>query len=171
MPSRRKTRRSPRQPPRLVPCDFWGIAQASSKIVNLSDLSMPSTRAMRPYKATISAAVVSQSQNPGFQFSIHGPSDTDNITVSRNIVLGSTARSITAFAPRMTDFGDYPAENTPVITMFFPGYYNGTITFSGTVWFQIAPHRVMSKVALTRLFDPDSRDPGDDLSGGYVLAN
>jgi len=157
---RRKGRRLRRRiflPPNTIAFDFAGVASAASKSITPDDLELKLTRAMRPVRATCSVAITGATQLPAFYISIYGTHDKDILTVSRNVVVGSTARTITVNVPRATDFGDYPsAGNTQVIMLSFPNYYNGTITYSGTLWVQFAPHKVASKVALVK--EPPIRD-------------
>lgn len=150
---RRNRRNTRRAAPRVLPFDFYSIISASTKIINVEDLGLARNRAMRPVSAKITAVSTATSQLPVCYIALYGPSDSDNIAVSANTVLGVAPRTLSVRAPRVTDFGDYASDTAPVLQVFLPGYYSGTITVSGTVWMQFAPHKVTTKVALAQRFE------------------
>lgn len=163
MPRRqRRTRRGRSFPPRVIPFDTFGTVSAASKNITAGDIGLPTSRSVRPIRATISVAIVGHTQCPAFNYGLMGPSDSGNVTVSRTLVVGVTARSVGVSAPRGTDYGVYDQGGRVVCTLYFPGYYNGTITFSGTIWFQYAPHRQMTKVAFEQMCPELNKSGSDD---------
>lgn len=130
-----------------IPYDFVASFAAGSKNITCADLGIVRNRSMKPVRISISAAIVSASQLPACYITLNDTKE-DTLTVSRSVVLGATARSISVSAPRSTDFGDYKSDNSNVATIICPNWYNGTVTASGTVWMDYAPHKVTTRVAL-----------------------
>ncbi|KZC13101.1 hypothetical protein WN55_05506 [Dufourea novaeangliae] len=129
-----------------------------------SDIGLVLNRSVRPYRAVVSASIVASTQLPSFAFSMY---DTKNdiIGVSPNKVLSAATVMVRLRAPWGTDFGDY-ATSSSILTLIFSGYYNGTITYSGTIWFQLAPHKVASKVS--DVLDRFSSNPRSSNESGLM---
>lgn len=162
MPNNRRRRRSrPALPQRTIPFDFAGTCAAATKQISCSDLVLTRNRAMRPYKAVCRAVwQYSGYTPPAFFIALHDTKG-DVLCVSKNTVVGSSPSSVSVYAPRGTDYGDFESDVSVVLFLNFPYYSAGTITYSGTIWMQFAPHKITSRVALSRMY-PDCYPPDDD---------
>lgn len=153
MPSKR-SKRGRGGPRDVIPYDFVATFGAASKRVSPDDLGLVTNRAMRPVKASVNAAIVAHSVNPALYLSLYD-TKTDIINVSRSVVLGTSTARVSVHAPRGTDFGDYSSSSSPVLDLNLANFYNGSVTVSGTIWFQFAPHKVTTKVSLFGPFPPE----------------
>lgn len=167
MGRRRRSNRS-RFSNTVIPYDFWGQAQGSSKIITCEDLGLTRNRTMRPVRAV--CTVVWQYSGYAAPCAMLSLFDTkaDVCAVSQTVICGGTSRSMSCRATRATDFGDYHSDKSNVLTIIFPGYASGTITYSGTVWIQIAPHKVATHVSIAQRlarFALVGRDEKEPASG------
>lgn len=166
----RKRRGNRRQAPRVIPFDFHGATSASTKNINYSDIGFRNTLSpFRVVRATILCIYGATPPMPIVQMNmISAMTDTDIITLSPCKPVGSVNVRFNMRAPRFTDYAT-SAANKPVIQMAITNSVSGTVAFSGTVWIQMGPHTLATKVSIAafraRFITDDDDDEADANAG------
>lgn len=155
MPRRRgRGRRGKAVPPRVVPFDFYGIMKSTTKLVNHSDVGLLGTRAYRIHSYSVQIVCTMSGDYPTtVSIATYNSQASDLVHISRpQLVSKNIPRIIRGKIPSFIDYGDIQGTDPTrapllLITQQWSEGPVPTVTFSGTIWIQFAPHKVPTKVA------------------------
>lgn len=154
MAPRRNRRRKKRVTPRTVGYDFRGSTSQGTKDINYSDIGFSNVNSpFRVLGIRLSVAVSPTYEPAVVQIALyHNIVDVANqrdvVSVSPAKVVGPNPTTISVRAPRNQDYGTSVA-NRAICTLNIVET-KVLVTFSGTVWIQSAPHRLMTAVSFVQ---------------------
>lgn len=169
-------RRANRKGLNIVTYDFIAIFGAASKEFQCMDFGVDRGRPVRPHSISISAAIAGHTQCPAL-YLILVDTKEDVCATSRSIVLSTTSKRLSLRTPRSLDYGQWQADASRVGSIMCPGYYNGTITVSGSMIFEFQPHSYLHNIKLVFDESPSSQSspaavsegpPAEEEDGGGV---
>lgn len=148
MPRRRNRRTRRRTLPNVLRYDYVAQFAATSKEVQVQDVGLNGiNRPCRILGGSFTFTVVGHTRCPAVQVVVWGPAK-EALTISAPSSIGVSPRRITFRVPRGTDYSSF-APTDSLMSINIPMYYDGTITVTGWLTVQHAPHKQVSKVTVT----------------------